>query len=439
MIYKRRFYLCGRYPLLLFLLLQVLFYSIPVNAQTIKDNVVKITARYPDNSKNTCFGFIFGEKDDSLYIVTSADMLISDYQEFVESVDIEYYQRNYTSNAKPVYLFHDETCLLLQAEKPEEFIWNDLFCSSTFLESNDIVWIVGRYGNWNDYSREFIGQVVSAHIKEIIIDLKARTAGAPGAPVIADDCIAGMVINDEGNQVTAVDIELIRIYVCDYLDIPSEQEFEQPYYIPYLIAGTNAGIPMFTKGIKYPSTNNYGIFLETSFLPYIAFRFQGVRSNIVSYPYSVWDSTYRFRNNCKLYSLSLLVIGEPDKFENSNAYLSLGYASIHHNPELQVNNNNWTSLKNINEFNNEYKQKYSAFLIGFGANGFLTEWLILGFDLSLQYHLNKYLYIDPLEPFADNKRNDWMLQLKFQAGIVLGNKEPKLKFLKPEKRNPFKL
>jgi hypothetical protein len=421
------------------LLLLHFFLSIhPVSGQTIKDNAVKVTARYPDRSEAVGFGIIFGEKDDTLYFVTTLKILVSDYTEMADSIFIEFHQKNYKLPATPFGIEEEKGFMILRAHKPVDFQWNNDFCSSAHMEINNIVWIIGREGDWNDAERKYSGQIVDFKGYEIDIDVPTQETGILGAPIILNDCIAGIIVFDEGNHVTAIDIDYFVKYLGYYLGYDDEKEAEKPYHPPYLIIGADYGLPFFSAGMKYPDTHTGGFYLETGLTPHLSLRIARNYTNIFSHTYTVWDNTYQFRNHITSYSFSMLFVVQPADFEASNGYVFLGYSVTKHHPELRLNNTNRMSLRDYDEFHQSYKDYFGSISAGFGANGFVTKRILFGFELSFEYYLNKYLHIDPLEPFKNDKNNDLLICLKFNTGIVLGNKEPEYKILKPKRINPFK-
>ncbi|MBD3287526.1 hypothetical protein GF337_01870 [candidate division KSB1 bacterium] len=406
---------------------------------SIKKNIVKITARFPDNSEATGFGFIFHERNDSLFIVSSLNVFISGYGELVEQLTIHYYNTAQTTTAKPLSFWSMSNFALVGTSKPPGFQWDENYHSVHYLNENEIVWLIGRYGKWNDASREYIGQIASSDYKEMHIDLPTDDVGSTGAVAVFDDRIAGMVINDQGNYVTVLNINMIEKMLYDYFSIRIDQELEKPYHVPYIICGVNGGLPFAlndkTRGMKF--FPHYGLFFDLGITNHLSLRVQKEFSKFVSYSYQIWDNEYQFQNNYHPLTFILQVNVRPTTFEAANSFLFLGYSTASHNPQVKLNGGPWKSLNQYPEFNDTYSEKFNSYSIGLGGDGFLSDHLIFGFELSLQYNTSKYLFLNPLDPFANNKHNDWLIQLKFRTGVVIGNRKPHHKFLIPEPQNPF--
>ena len=188
-----------------------------LHAQTFKDNIVKLTAIYADNSEFTCFGFIYASKNellkndltknDFLYIVTVPD--ISQQGENIDIIKVEYFNSQSITPAIIVKELSNETFLLLITTKPENFRWNEKFCYATYIETGNRVGIIGRFNQWNDFDAQTTGTVLSEGA-EFTIDIPTQNPGTNGAPVIFNDCIAGISINDQGNQITAIEYNTLK-------------------------------------------------------------------------------------------------------------------------------------------------------------------------------------------------------------------------------------
>lgn len=427
--------------LIFLMLFTVLLIINPLQAQTpsIKKNIVKITARFPDKSETSGFGFIFHERNDSLFIVSSLKVFISAYGELVEHLTIHYHNSQQTTTAKPLAYWSMSSFALVGTKKPSAFRWDDNYHSVRYLDERDLVWLIGRYGSWNDASRENIGQIARSDYKETHIDLPTDEVGSTGAVVVFNDCIAGMVINDQGNYVTALNINMIEAFLYDYFSIRIDQELEKPYHLPYIMWGVNGGLPLTlndkTNGMKY--FPNYGVFLDVGIMTHLSLRIQKEFSKFISYSYQIWENEYQFQNIYHPLTFILQANVRPTTFEAANAFLFLGYSTASHDPQVKLNGGPWKSLNRHPEFHDKYSEKFSSYSVGFGGDGFITDRFIFGFEVSLQYNTTKYLFLNPLDPFAKNKHNDWLIHLKFRTGIVAGNKKPHHKFLRQQPQNPF--
>ena len=425
------------------LLFHFLFYLSPVflTAQTYKDNVVKLTAVYPDLTEFSSFGFIYAAENDLLYIVTTPGFLEQGGESDQPEIRVEYYNSTIFTAAKKVSKFRNNTCLLLYTLKPDNFVWNEKFCFATFVEKGNTVGIIGRYGAWNDFNAQTTG-IIFSEAAEFTIDIPTQNPGLNGAPVIFNDCIAGLVLNDQGNQVTAVGYNTLQLYLDEAFKRNSQND-DRAYNLPYFLMGIKTGpfiraASKIGSTLKFPDSYGWGFFLQTGITPEISIRYTRSYTNFFSFNYLVNQSYFQFRNQQTTNAFRLmLVIG--DKFERAdfNFFYEVGFNG--HNPELRIDNSVWQRLDSYNEFMDSYSDKFASYCGGIEMNGLLTKNVLLGLELSVEKNRNKYLVINPIEPFETQKRNTWMLNLFVHTGIVLGNKEKTSRFLRPDKLNPFRI
>ena len=418
-----------------------------LHAQTFKDNIVKLTAIYADNSEFTCFGFIYASKNellkndltknDFLYIVTVPD--ISQQGENIDIIKVEYFNSQSITPAIIVKELSNETFLLLITTKPENFRWNEKFCYATYIETGNRVGIIGRFNQWNDFDAQTTGTVLSEGA-EFTIDIPTQNPGTNGAPVIFNDCIAGISINDQGNQITAIEYNTLKSNLDPYLK-KKDNKVEQAFNLPYIILGLKSDIfiqSLIVGTLKFGETYTWGFYLRTGIYRSFSVRYEKNCSKFLSYDYKVNNATYQFRNHINKNAFRfLLSIGDEYERGELNIFYEIGFKQ--HNPELRVNENSWSRLDSYSNFNSTYSDKFASYCGGLEINSLITRKILFGFEFSVEKNRNKYLYINPFEPFNEVKRNVWMLNILVHGGIVIGNKEKSNNFLRPDKRNPFTL
>jgi hypothetical protein len=187
-------------------------------ALNLRDHVVRIAAKWKDGSAHDGFGFIVGE-DQGVYIVT-ADHVVrgkppaAGPDELAETVAITYFRHQGQEFPAKLLGTHDAArdVAVLQAEAPAGFrLRPDIMRQSTGVPTRGSpVWYVGRANGW--YVPSQPGKVNSVDLDErIVIDGLNVQVGTSGAPLVAADGIAGMVVSDEGGGVSrAIGIAFIE-------------------------------------------------------------------------------------------------------------------------------------------------------------------------------------------------------------------------------------
>lgn len=389
----------------------------------IKQNAVKIISIFEDNSTNTAFGFVFSEDSHFLNIVTVSEIITSRLNEKARKTTIYFYDGYFTSDIKSTRSIPELNLALIKIIKPENYNWNPNFRSVVAAE-NDIVWILGRYGEWNDPTEEYVGQVSEANGEEIRIDFPHSRIGILGAPLIDEGKIAGFVVNDQGFQTTVLPIRLIQSKVYSWLDLKWE---DYPLNLPYFILGGSTGIifPITNPsgGGKLWPPNYNSLFFEVGIFRNFSICFQASSNEVASGKVRVFDQIFRSRNNFTTYTF-LLQLSEKSRFFDrgyNNGFL--GYSFGRQNPELKVNDEQWNSLMNIEDFSFEYPENIHSIILGASSNKIFLNHLMVGFEFGFRYTTSKYISINPLEPFKKNKTNDWLTYIKLRFGFILGNKK----------------
>ena len=170
-------------------------------AESLRNNVVRINP--------SGFGFIVGEDQGQLYIVTARHVVGDE-----DSVRITYRPRRVERVATRLSSYQDEDLILLHAEKPfEAFTWERAsMAPPDSIKRFKEVWFVGRGEEWFVPTGSAVGTVSLVRANGIIeVDITSVRPGTSGAPMITEDGIIGMVIRD--NQMAsaeALSIEVIK-------------------------------------------------------------------------------------------------------------------------------------------------------------------------------------------------------------------------------------
>lgn len=189
--------------------------------EELKKSVLKITTKDGEEG----FGFVVGECDDKLYVVTANHVVRKNFETpdtITKEVDIEFYQLGST---KPPAIVLEYCCgaldlAVLKVKKPHGYGWDEDHFWYEYTRGEK-VWFIGRERKWYVPTEKDTGVINKVEIeikwknkvkKGIGIDLKSVFPGTSGAPLVTKDGIIGMIIIDKSHygEVFAVPIDKIK-------------------------------------------------------------------------------------------------------------------------------------------------------------------------------------------------------------------------------------
>src|SRR5262245_23838893 len=184
-------------------------------AQKVKGNVVRIEARLGDRTENG-FGFIVGQRGETLYIVT-AYHVVADPQDVgaahPATVNIELFDHQGEMQPATLLGTHDvaHDLAVLTVRSPPRFRW--FYTCEGNAEHQKVmtnVWFVGRSQGW--FVPPSPGNISSDMPvdERIDIDQLSIRPGSSGAPLVASSGIIGMVLRDSADQAQALTIGFIK-------------------------------------------------------------------------------------------------------------------------------------------------------------------------------------------------------------------------------------
>lgn len=175
-------------------------------AERLKPNVVVINATFSDNSQEDGFGFITGEKDGKVYIVTAGHVVHRKKDgALANRITIEIKNSLETFNVKEVRWFEPDDLSLLVVNAIPGFTWEKK-CLGKNPKIYDKVRFIGRNKNWVSPSE---GEIYSIEGNIIEFSISTIAPGTSGAPLIGKSGIIGMITDDEAN--TSQALSLTRI------------------------------------------------------------------------------------------------------------------------------------------------------------------------------------------------------------------------------------
>ncbi|RLC17146.1 MAG: hypothetical protein DRI57_10235, partial [Deltaproteobacteria bacterium] len=191
-------------------------------AERFRNNVVHLS-----DGEKSGFGFVVAEEDGKLYVATALHVIVPDDPDIKPDIQVRFYQRQgKVYLAKRLELSHKDIDLaLLEVPKPfKSYKWERKYFHPR-ARRDDEVWFVGRGRNWYIPTKSGIGSVnIESIAGKIHIDMNSVQVGTSGAPLISEKGIVGMIIEDEGADVIAVDIDSIRRVVTEMWRYPWDME-----------------------------------------------------------------------------------------------------------------------------------------------------------------------------------------------------------------------
>ncbi len=182
-----------------------------------KAGTVRITARFADGDSKEGFGFIVGERNRDLFLVT-ANHVIEKKPDRATSIEVRFaaapdepYKARWLQSKGHLDL------ALLKTDKPDfAVLWQQATWCNRF-QRGDKVWFIGRDRDWFVPLDREAGELYAS---EPDIDDRLRFAissvkpGTSGAPLIHANGIVGMITQDRVNDARAVAVNKIRRFVA---------------------------------------------------------------------------------------------------------------------------------------------------------------------------------------------------------------------------------
>jgi len=400
-------------------------YSSDIKGFPARDIVIKVSSSFDNNEKKTGFGFIYSAGKDSLAIITAKSILESGSLS-ANDIRIQFANNVTLASVSIAYLNSLLSIAVLKVKKPDWFVWDrDLRGGEVTLGKT--VLILGRYGEWDDYSERNQGRVIYVDSTKIDIESNARMEGNhPGTPVIYNDNIVGVVVEDYGHRILALPIRMIQRKINAVLEIDIDKYLLGfPYFLvgvklnlSWLFGGTSENI----YGITFASSN--GLFMELGIFSPISLRFEKVfKSTITSGRLRVMDDYFQGRTQFESFSFFIQYKGKVKdinlpRYSFSNLYL--GFRRLRQTPMLKINDEPWRDIREIDPAQDHFPDKLNTYILGANGSWIFYDYLVLRFDVGVSYTSGDIILIDPLEPFRMEGPN-WQVYVQFNVGLLLYN------------------
>lgn len=177
------------------------------------NNVVRLSVNFSNEESENGFGFVIGERDEVLYVVTANHVVQNDNPD-VRLTNIEatfYSDQGNPKKAKLLQLSAGQVDLaLLEVPKPfPGYRWETNYFSSP--QQNSTVWFIGRDQEWWVPADIEAGVIKDLPILPTFpVRIRSVHPGTSGAPLISKAGIVGMIINDAIGKAEALDIVTIH-------------------------------------------------------------------------------------------------------------------------------------------------------------------------------------------------------------------------------------
>ncbi|AEE49450.1 SUMF1/EgtB/PvdO family nonheme iron enzyme [Haliscomenobacter hydrossis] len=177
-------------------------------AESLRNNVVRLSISFPDGSKQEGFGFITGEKNGQLYLATAAHVVHGNEFNQKPSLIQVWFRTDYeTYTAKAIRFFELQDLALLQMPKPVTLDYKNTNWADFAPQNYQAVRFVGRQGEWLIPGQ---GEVYKIGNDRIVASMTTVRPGTSGAPLINANGIIGLIIEDDNQEVTAIALSKIR-------------------------------------------------------------------------------------------------------------------------------------------------------------------------------------------------------------------------------------
>lgn len=211
-------------------------------AESLRDNVVRITVRLKNGSVQHGFGFITGEKNGVLYLATAAHVVHgTSFDKQPSQIQVWFYSDLLAHIAAEVTFFEAYDLAILQLTKPSALEYHRENWADFSPQNNQTVRYIGRDQEWLIPAQGEIYKFDNERIKAYMPTVRSGTSGAP---LISEKGIVGLIIEDDNSEITAINLKKIR------------EMFTQGERFPYFNAVTSDIANPRVRPIQYESDLN---------------------------------------------------------------------------------------------------------------------------------------------------------------------------------------
>ena len=174
--------------------------------EDLKQNVVAVTVKFDDNSEEKGFGFITGEKDGQLYLVTAGHVVHGKLPKNPVKIQVKFMSSLRQFSAEEESWFEADDLSLLTLPKPNGIQWQRKF-AHFHPQAYQSVRFIGKNGDWVSPGAGEISRINSTRIE---FTTQGMELGTSGAPLLSESGIIGLVLDDERTSSRALSLTRIR-------------------------------------------------------------------------------------------------------------------------------------------------------------------------------------------------------------------------------------
>lgn len=176
--------------------------------ESLRNNVVRISVRFQDGNPQHGFGFITGEKNGMLYLATAAHLVHGEtFDQQPSQIQIWFYSDLSVYTAIGVTFFEAYDLAILQLNKPSTLEYQQENWANFSPQNNQAVRFIGRDRDWLIPAQ---GEIYKFDNERINAYMPTVRPGTSGAPLVSENGIVGLIIEDDNSEVTAITLSKVR-------------------------------------------------------------------------------------------------------------------------------------------------------------------------------------------------------------------------------------
>ena len=174
-------------------------------------NVVHLQASFEKRATQNGFGFVIGEKNDTLYITTATHVVIDDNSienNKPKELKVKFHQLSGTFQGKVLYYNSedDKDVAIISVEKPSEYEWKKK-CIDKHPKEGGKAYYIGKEDEWTLPTEAAVGGIKK--IDEVENTITAENlniaSGSSGGPLLSTNGIIGVITNHERDAMAVGD------------------------------------------------------------------------------------------------------------------------------------------------------------------------------------------------------------------------------------------
>ncbi len=184
-------------------------------ALRLRGNVVHLQASFEEQPMQNGFGFVTGEKNDTLYITTAKHVVIdgnSIENNKPKELKVKFYQLNRTFQGDVLYYDREKDVAIISVEKPKGYEWKKNSIDKHPKEGGKAYYI-GKVNEWTVPSEAAAGGIKKIDDLENTITAENLNIapGSSGGPLLSKKGIIGVITNhDYGGDALTVGLKTIK-------------------------------------------------------------------------------------------------------------------------------------------------------------------------------------------------------------------------------------